>query len=382
MGNCYYCNKNAGFLRKEHRQCGNQHEEGVREMTQLVAQAAGTLDFRESALRQSLQSIADCCFASEQDINSALVNGWTEGVWHAMADGLLTKEEEKRLRNFRDQLALANNPDARTGSSELQRGASNRGAQEVQAASERLSRQARQAALSKEQRNSHLHELQNALSQTNLSEGQRRRILIRGWEAAVEAVLEDNVITMDEENALVRYLDHFDLTGGDVNANGAHTSLVQAGIIRDVAQGIVPQRLNLQGSVPFNLMKSEQLVWVIDDVDYLETVTRRERRGTSHGVGVRVAGGLYYQPRTFRSRSVEWEETDRADTGMLGLTTKHIYFAGSRKRFRIRYDRIVAFEPFSDGLGVMRDAQSAKPQSFVTGDGWFVYNLATNLAQM
>ena len=68
-----------------------------------------------------------------------------------------------------------------------------------------------------------------------------------------------------------------------------------------------------------------------------------------------------------------------ADTGMLGLTTKHIYFAGPRKKFRVRYDRIVAFEPYSDGLGIMRDAQSAKPQSFVTGDGWFVYNQAATL---
>ena len=30
----------------------------------------------------------------------------------------------------------------------------------------------------------------------------------------------------------------------------------------------------------------------------------------------------------------------------------------------------------------MRDAQTARPQTFRTGDGWFVYNLTTNLAQM
>ena len=66
---------------------------------------------------------------------------------------------------------------------------------------------------------------------------------------------------------------------------------------------------------------------------------------------------------------------------MLGLTTKHIYFADRRKRLRVRYDKIVAFEPFSDGFGIMRDAQTAKPQTFRTGDGWFAYHLVTNLAQ-
>ena len=109
---------------------------------------------------------------------------------------------------------------------------------------------------------------------------------------------------------------------------------------------------------------------------------RWERRGTTHGVRIRVARGLYYSPRQFRSRATLWEETVHADTGLLGLTTKHVYFAGSRKKFRVRYDRIVSFDPYEDGFGVMRDAQTAKPQSFRTGDGWFVYNLVVNLAQM
>ncbi len=34
------------------------------------------------------------------------------------------------------------------------------------------------------------------------------------------------------------------------------------------------------------------------------------------------------------------------------------------------YDRIVSFEPYEDGLGIMRDAQTAKPQSFRTGAGF------------
>ena len=135
----------------------------------------------------------------------------------------------------------------------------------------------------------------------------------------------------------------------------------------------MPQRQNITGTIPFNLMKSEQLVWVLQDVDCLETVVRRERRGSSHGLSFRVARGVYYRPSTFRNRPIEWEETIHADTGLLGLTTKHLYYAGSRKKFRVRYDRIVSFDPYEDGSGIMRDAQTAKPQAFRTGDGWFAY---------
>ena len=30
----------------------------------------------------------------------------------------------------------------------------------------------------------------------------------------------------------------------------------------------------------------------------------------------------------------------------------------------------------------MQDAQTSKPQTFRTGNGWFAYNLAVNLAQL
>ena len=128
--------------------------------------------------------------------------------------------------------------------------------------------------------------------------------------------------------------------------------------------------------LPHQLEAVYEYFWVIQDMDYLETVVRQERRGSSQGLSIRVARGLYYRPSTFRSRPIEWEETVHAGTGMLGLTTKHIYFTGSRKLSRVRYDKIVAFEPYSDGFGIMRDAQTARPQTFRTGDRWFPYNLA------
>ena len=44
-----------------------------------------------------------------------------------------------------------------------------------------------------------------------------------------------------------------------------------AAFIRDIAEGIVHHRQNITGQVPFNLMKSETLPWVMDGADYLDT---------------------------------------------------------------------------------------------------------------
>ena len=288
-----------------------------------------------------------------------------------MADGITTQTEETRLREFRDRLALADSGADRKASQQLER-----------ASTDRLTLDARLAALAVDDPDTHLNELAQSLRQSGLNPSQETSLLIRAWEASVEGTLEDGLLTLDEENALHRYLDHFNLTATQVDDNGVLTTVIQAAVVRDIAEGIVPQRQNITGRVPFNLMKSEQLVWVMDGVDYLEVVTRRERRSSSHGLSIRVARGVYYRPGTFRSRSVEWEETVHQDTGLLGFTTKHIYFSGPRKKFRVRYERIVDFEPFSDGFGLTREAQTAKPQASKTGDGWFAYNLAVNLAQM
>ena len=241
---------------------------------------------------------------------------------------------------------------------------------------------ARLAALALEDADTHLQELSEALKEARLYKEEQANLLVTAFEAAVEGVLEDGLLSFDEENALARYLDHFGIDQAHADRNGAQTSMVQAAVIRELTEGVVPQRQNLTGRVPFNLMKSEKLVWVMQDVDYLEIVTRRERRGWSQRLSIRITRGVYYRPSAFRSRQVEWDEMVHVDTGLLGFTTKHLYFSGIKRKFRIRHDRIVEHEPFADGLGVMRDAQTAKPQSFRTGDGWFPYNLAANLAQM
>ena len=75
------------------------------------------------------------------------------------------------------------------------------------------------------------------------------------------------------------------------------------------------------------------------------------------------------------------QQMERVDSGALGVTTKHLYFSSARKSFRIPYAKIVTFTPYSDGIGVCRDAATARPQVFVSGEGWFIYNLVKNLAQ-
>lgn len=208
-----------------------------------------------------------------------------------------------------------------------------------------------------------------------------REALIEGWTLAVDRALDDHVLSNEEEDQLVSFIRRFDLSQKEIDTEGAYTRLVKARVIRDVLNGEIKPMTYSPGSLPFHFQKSETLVWLFQNVNYHEQKVKRERVGGSQGVSFRVARGVYLRTGGFKSRSVERVVTEHVDTGLLGVTDKHLYFSGDQKKFRVPYAKIVTFDPYSDGIGIQRDAASAKPQTFVTGDGWFTYNLVTGLAQ-
>ncbi|HET91215.1 MAG TPA: hypothetical protein ENN99_10835 [Chloroflexi bacterium] len=276
MGQCIYCGKPAGFLKKTHKECKQQHDQGKSEVISLVGKI-GAEGGNLHRLENSIEHVASTSFIDKDTLNSLVASGWEMAVNIAFDDGLLSEEEESALSELKE---------------------------------------------------------------------------------------------------------HFSLPQQILDRNGAYSKLVKGAVLRDIMNGNLPERMKVDGGLPFNLQKSEKVVWVFQSVNYYEEKTRTRYVGGSQGVSVRIAKGLYYRTGAFKGERVQTSETVHADTGLLGVTNKHIYFAGPSKRFRIAYNKIVTFEPFSDGIGVQRDAQTAKPQSFQTGDGWFTYNLITNLAQL
>jgi len=224
--------------------------------------------------------------------------------------------------------------------------------------------------------------IENVASTSYIDGQSLKDLLVKAWETAVMRALDDKILSEEEEHSLATFKKWFSLPTDILDKNGAHTKVVKAAIIRDILNGKIPQRVEIDGMLPFNLQKGEVLVWLFQNVPYYEPRTRTTYSGGYSGVSFRIAKGVYYRVGGFRGNPVTTTETVHIDTGFLGVTNKHIYFTGRVKSFRIRYDKIVSFTPHSDGIGIQRDALSAKPQIFVTGDGWFTYNLVTNLARL
>ena len=215
-----------------------------------------------------------------------------------------------------------------------------------------------------------------------MPESEVQDIIAVGWGSAVKDAMEDHALSNKEKRGLNRYRERFNLSEEELSKTGAFHVFKMLSLLNVVSRGILP-RPDLDsftaefGRLPFNLMKSEVLLWVLGNVGYGEQITHREYRGSSMGMSIRVAKGVYVRPSSFRGRTVETTSMEHTDDGLFGITTKHIYFKGENKAFRVRLDKIVSLDPYQDGLGIMRDTARAKPEVFYMGEipVWFTVNL-------
>lgn len=274
MGDCRYCGKSAGFLRKEHKACADAHEEGQESIRKICVDAA---------------------------LHGVGVDGLPDRV-HAIG----------------------------------------------------------------------------AAAYIDTSGAAMTATLAQGWGLAVKAAMDDHFLSNEEKRALNCYRLQHNLGAHHLDGSGQFTLFRMMNLLNALSEhGVVPRFDRRRVRPPFNLVKSEELLWLFGGVDYLEQVTQREFRGGSLGVSFRVAKGVYIRPGAFRGRSVATSSMQHTDSGVLGITTKHIYFKGNSKSFRVRLEKIVSFDPYRDGLGIMRDTARAKPEVFRMGetDAWFLLNI-------
>jgi len=204
-------------------------------------------------------------------------------------------------------------------------------------------------------------------------------LLVKGWEASLESFLADHVVDQNEESILIKYMDHFGLNQDSFQKNEGYNRLIKSLVLRDLLEGKVSNRVRVSGNLPFALQKSETILWVFPSAQGYEERTRREYVGRSRGVSVRIMKGVYYRVGEFRGHPVETQYNASLGVGPFCITNKHVYFSG-QKAIRLPYKKIICIEPYSDGVGLQKEGTTAKPLTFVTGDGWFTYNLLSNVS--
>lgn len=368
MGRCRYCRRDAGFFRREHEECRRSNAAGIERIAELV----GESEFSPEAGAEEVRRVAGRNYVSKEQRRVALAEGWRSSVVAGLRAGELGRGEEERLDALLGEFGLSRLDVDTEG---LWKKVAKR---RRNAAEERIGELVSEAAavvlsVGSEGGSSDADTsagralagiedaLQSAVEEGELSSSERREALIAGFEAEMSRLVAGHLVTADHEEALETLYLHFGLgeeDKGRLNRNGVQERFVQALVLYDLSRGVVSQRQHFEGDeLPFRFKGSETLLWLFQGVRYRTTET--EVHGASFD-------GMGY---------VQEEETPVGDTGILGVTTGHIYFAGSSLHFRIPHDRIVTVGPRADGVGLTQDRPNARPEFFLLPGPDFAYEL-------
>ena len=215
-------------------------------------------------------------------------------------------------------------------------------------------------------------EAEKSARDAGLTDHERAHAALDGFARAAEKALDDDILTPEEEEAVCETADVFGVSQGMFDSSRARDLVYKGKILAALRNGSLAASPEDLSQVPFRLQKTETLRFTIRGAQY--------RKRNSLGVSQRVVKGTYVRLGGFKSRPVVKEMMADGGVGTLGITDRHLYFhSPGVSSFRVRHDKIVSIEPYSDGVGFMRDNATAKPEAFVTGDGWFLYNVI-NLA--
>ena len=228
------------------------------------------------------------------------------------------------------------------------------------------------AALATRQRSQRLERVSNLLQRSGLSREEGRELLLPAWETAVARQLGDVGIDLDRQAALLYYARHFNLDDAELDHHGMLRQLVQGAAIAEAAAGLVPQRMNFPQGAPASalLRRSEQLVWLFDDVECCQGQLPPEPSTTITGAAAPDRNLPYYRPQSFVDRPAPDQGWESVARGQLAVASEHLHFRGPDLSIRLAYGSVARWEPYHDGIGAVPRAQPNRLVVFRNGDGW------------
>jgi hypothetical protein len=186
-----------------------------------------------------------------------------------------------------------------------------------------------------------LAELQRLQPAAQVSGGDMRGERLDVFKAFADRVLEDDVLTADEES--------------DFIAVGDALGIDQAMIGDDLRDRLLVARVN-DGRLPAltapNLMtKRGEVVHAEIDAALMKEVKIREYRGGYGGFSFRITKGVSYRTGRTRGQSVViGTEIQIADTGVLSISSDRAVFIGARSSIEMPYKKLLDINVYSDGI--------------------------------
>ena len=188
-------------------------------------------------------------------------------------------------------------------------------------------------------------EVEAAATASRFTPAERDDLARQAVTEVANAILVDDVISLEEEQRIVEVADAAGFAGRVREAIDNETwerlwiGQINAGRLPDVTA---------ESSF---VTKSGESVHLEVRATLLKEVTLREFQAGSRGVSFRVAKGVYYRAGSTRGKSVvTGTEMRAADSGTLFVTSTRAVFVGTRSTIELDYRKLVELIVYTDGV--------------------------------
>jgi hypothetical protein len=183
-----------------------------------------------------------------------------------------------------------------------------------------------------------------AHARTLYRSGQLEKKLWATMASAVRSVIEDDVLTSEEEDHIHRLAEILGTPVQEIEKRDH--ALFEELVIAGINDGRFPRLEN-----PGVMLKRGEDAYASFSASLMKEQAVREFRGGSRSVSVPLGGGVRYRVGGFRGRSVVvGSEVVVQDAGGLFITSQRVLFTGRTKTLEFRNDRMVGLEQYADGL--------------------------------
>ena len=204
--------------------------------------------------------------------------------------------------------------------------------------------------------------------------------LISVLESKILDFLSDGIINEDEKEYIYNFIEYSTLSNTDtLNESNVFQKFLQSLILRDIQEGKVVERCKIE-NLTILLSKNERVLWLFNYVEGYEEKTGSKYISGSRGISMKICKGVYYRVGETNGHSVEYEYDKELGKGSFIITNKNLYFIGP-KQVKIGISKVLSFEPYSDGIVIVKDGVNPKPYKFRGFDPWFVINAMQLLAE-
>lgn len=212
-----------------------------------------------------------------------------------------------------------------------------------------------------------------------LKPSQRIATLVYAFKQQVNQLLDKGSVNEEEGVQLISFFESLGLSRQTMQNQNEYVQLSKLMVLTCIFSGKTPTGVNPPSNVFLRFDADEQILATLENAKYYELVEVRSRVGISSGSSIGVGRGRYIRTGAFFSTPITSQQLQEKGKGAFCLTNMNLYFVSNTKTVKFTYDKILSFTPYSDGLGIHLVDSRRRPIVIGNIDGWFVYNIVTNV---